>query len=170
MPMLEDVKIRMPKTEKGIKNSYVSCEKRGKFVSDTPNHHRKRLKKSKHDLQCAIDELKQGNWDWTIIKAYYAIHHAANALLSKKKNVFSKDHTCLIVSLKYHNLIDKKLFAELVSIFEGFSDTLSMDIAFEMRKIGQYDVDRWEKLTRDDAEKVLDLAKRFISYVEVELQ
>ena len=168
--MIKDVKMKMPKTTEGIKNFFTSCEKRGRFVPDTPDHYKNRLRKAKHDLQCAIDENGLGNWDWTIIKAYYAIHHAANALLSKKKNVFSKDHTCLVISLKYHNLIGRKLFDELVSIFEGFSDTLSIDIAFEMRKIGQYDVDKWEKLTQDDAEKVLNLAKRFVSYIERELQ
>jgi len=167
---MENVKIKLPKSEKGIENSFQSCEKRKKFLPDTPEHYKKRLRKAKHDLSCAIDELEDGNWDWTIIKAYYAIHHAANALLSKKKGVFSKDHSCLIISLKYNNLIDKKLFNELVSISEKFSDTLSIDIAFEMRKISQYDVDKWEELTKEDAKKVLDIAKKLVSYIEGELK
>jgi uncharacterized protein (UPF0332 family) len=167
--MMKNVKIKIPKTDKGIKNFFISCEKRKKFVSDAPEHYKKRLRKSKHDLHCAIDEFNDGNWDWTIIKAYYAIHHAANALLSKKKGFFSKDHCCLIISLKYHNLIDEKLFNELVCISEEFSDSLSIDIAFEMRKIGQYDVDKWEELTKDDAKQMLDLAKKFVSYSEGEL-
>jgi len=167
--MLKNVKIRMPKTETAVENFFRSCEKRKKFVPDTPEHYRKRLKKAKHDLQRAIDEYDAGCWDWTIIKSYYAMHHAANALLSKEKGVFSKDHSCLIVSLKHYKLIEEKLFNELVSISEEFSDTMSIDIAFEMRKIGQYDVDRWEDLTKDDTRKVLGLAKKFVAYAEGEL-
>lgn len=168
--MLENIKIKMPKTGRAIENSYKSCTKRKKYISDTPENYKKRLKKAKHDLQCAIDELQTCNWDWTIIKAYYAIHHAANALFSKKKELFSKDHSCLIIALKYFDLIDKKFFDELISIAEKFSDTLSIDIAFAMRKIGQYDVNKWEDLTKEDAEKLLEFAKKFLSYIEQELK
>lgn len=164
--MINDVEIKLPKTEKAITNYFLSCKKRRKFVEDTKEHYKKRLKKAKHDLKCAIDEFKDENWDWTIVKAYYAIHHAANALFSKKKNLFSKDHSCLIIALKYHRLIDEKLFNELTNIYEGFSDTLSIGLTFELRKIGQYDVDKWEELTKEDANKVLEIAKKFVSYVE----
>lgn len=164
--MIKDIKIKIPKTEKAIENSLKACEKRRKFVTDTEEHYKKRLKKAKHDLQRAIDEFQGNTWDWTIIKAYYAMHHAANALFSKKKGLFSKDHSCLLIALKYYNLINKEFFDKLVSITEEFSDTLSIDIAFEMRKIGQYDVDKWEELTKEDAEKVLEVAKQFVAYVE----
>lgn len=164
--MIEDVEIKLPKTEKAVENYFFSCENRRKFVADSKEHYKKRLKKAKHDLKCAIDEHKEKNWDWTIVKAYYAIHHAANALFSKKKGLFSKDHSCLVIALKYNKIIDEKLFNELTAIYEGFSDTLSIGLTFELRKIGQYDVDRWEELTEDDAKKVLETAKKFVSYVE----
>ena len=87
-----------------------------------------------------------------------------------QKGFFSKDHSCLIIALKYHKLIDEDLFNELTNIYEGFSDTLSIGLTFELRKIGQYDVDRWEELTEDDSKKVLKIAKKFISYVEEKLE
>ncbi len=164
--MIEEVSINLPKTEKAIANYFLNCNKRKKFVTDTKEHYKKRLKKAKHDLKCSIDEYQNKNWDWTIVKAYYAIHHAANALLSKKKALFSKDHSCLIIALKYNQLIDDYLFNELTNIYEGFSDTLSIGLTFELRKIGQYDVDKWEKLTEEDARKVIETTKKFISYVE----
>lgn len=167
--LIEDVDIRLPKTEKAVKNYFFSCKNRGKFVNDTKEHYKKRLKKTKHDLKCAVDEYESKNWDWTIVKAYYAIHHAANALFSKKEGLFSKDHSCLIIALKYNELIDENLFEELTNIYEGFSDTLSIGLTFELRKIGQYDVDRWEELTEEDARKVLETSKKFISYVEEKL-
>ena len=71
--------------------------------------------------------------------------------------------------MKYHKLINEYLFNELIKVYEGFSDTLSIGLTFELRKIGQYDVDRWEELTEDDAKMVLETAKKFISYVEENL-
>lgn len=164
--MIDEIEIKLPRTRESIERYFLGCKKRKRFVRDAPGHHMKRLKKAKHDLSCALDELDDGNWDWTIVKAYYAIHHAANALFSKEKGMFSKDHSCLIIALKYHNLIDDRLFSRLMRIYEGFSDSLSIGIAFELRKIGQYDVDKWEDLTRDDASMVLETAKEFVSYVE----
>ena len=68
--MIKDVNIKLPKTEKAIENCFINCDKRKKFVIDTKEHYKNRLKKAKHDLKCAIDEYKNKNWDWTIVKAY----------------------------------------------------------------------------------------------------
>lgn len=164
--MLDKIRIKLPQKEASIEKFFCNCEKRKKFVIDTAENYSKRLKKSKHDLNAAISEFKEENWDWTVVKAYYAIHHAGNALLSKEKQLFSKDHSCLIIALKYHNLVDSLLFDKLSKIAEQFHDTLSIDITFELRKIGQYDVEKWEEITKEDAKKVLEIAKEFISYVE----
>lgn len=163
---LEKIKIKLPEKEGSIKKFFCNCEKRKKFVNDTKEHYKKHLGKAKHDLARAIDEFEDECWDWTIIKAYYAIHHAANALLSKKKSQFSKDHSCLIIALKYYNLIDKSLFNELIEINKKFSDVLSLDLTFQLRKISQYDVDEWETLTKEDAELILNIAKKFVKFVE----
>lgn len=166
---LESIKIKLPKSTKALENSFRNCEKRDKFVKDTPNHYKKRLEKSKHDLSRAVAEFSDECWDWTIVKAYYSIFHSANALLSKKMDVFSKDHTCLMIALKYWNLVDKRLFSRLVGIYERFSDIMSMDLTFQLRKLSQYDVDYWHEITKSDAFKVLELAKEFVKYVEGEI-
>ena len=163
---IKEIKIKLPTKEESIKKFFNNCEKRKKFVDDTPEHYKKHLKKAKHDLTRANAEFIDECWDWTIIKAYYSIHHASNALLSKHKQQFSKDHNCLIIALKYYNLIDKSLFEELTKVYGNFSDALSLDLTFQLRKIGQYSVDEWEDLTKQDAELVLDLAKKFIKYTE----
>jgi len=167
--MLKEIEQKLPKTEKAMENFFLSCQEGSKFVTDLPDYYKKRLKKAKHDLKCAIEEYQNKNWDWTIIKAYYSIHHAANSLLSKKKGFFCKDHSCLIVALKYHSLINERLFSELASIYEGFSDTLTIGLTFELRKIGQYEVDKWEDLTEEDAKTVLETSKKFVSYVETDI-
>lgn len=169
MVKIEDIKIKLPKKEGSIKKFFSGCEKRRKFVDDTKDHYKKHLTKAKHDLSRAIAEFKDGCWDWTIIKAYYAIHHGGNALLSKNKNQFSKDHSCLIIALKYYDLIDESLFNELTRINEKFSDILSLDLTFQLRKISQYSVDEWEDLTKEDAELTLNVAKKFIKFIEGKL-
>ena len=166
---IEEVKIKLPEKDESIKNFFLNCEKRNKFVKDTEEHYKKHLKKAQHDLMRAIAEFEDNCWDWTIIKAYYAIHHGGNALLSKCKQQFSKDHSCLIIALKYHEIIDKSLFEELIKINKRFSDILSLDLAFQARKIGQYGIDEWEELTKEDAKLILDISKRFIKFVQEEI-
>lgn len=162
---IEKIEVKLPKKESSIKKFFNNCEKRKKLVIDTEEHYKKHLKKAKHDLMRAIAEFEDECWDWTVIKAYYSIHHAGNALLSKNKNVYSKDHSCLIVALKYYNLIDQALFEELTKINKKFSDVLSLDLTFQIRKIG-YSVDEWEELTKEDAELILNIAKKFVKFVE----
>lgn len=166
---IEEIKNTLPKEKESIRRFFLNCENRKKYVSDTPEHYKKHFKKAKHDLSRAIAEFKDECWDWTIIKAYYSIHHAGNALLSKNKNLFSKDHSCLIIALNYHELIGKDLFERLISINEEFSDILSLDLAFQLRKIGQYSVDEWEQLKKEDAELILNVAKEFVKFTEEKL-
>ena len=161
-----DIKPKTPATDESIKNSFASCDSRKKFVADVAGHYKQHLKKAKHDFSRGEEEFKELCWDWTIIKAYYSIHHAGNALLSKQKGVFSKDHSCLIIALKYWGIIDQAFFDRIIKIYEHFSDALSFDIAFQLRKIGQYSVDEWENLTKEDAELILNLAREFIRFVE----
>ncbi len=166
---IEKLAITLPEKEESITRFFNGCDGRKKFVEDTKDHYKQRLKKAKHDLARAVAEFQDGCWDWTIVKAYYAIHHAGNALLSKYQQKFSKDHSCLIIALKHHNLIEHSLFEELVRINNKFSDVLSLDLTFQLRKISQYNVDEWEELTEEDAELILTVAKRFISFVEGKL-
>ncbi len=166
MMTLDNIEIKLPKTEEAVKKFFENCRQKGRFASDSEEHYKKHFKKAKHDLIRAIAEFQEECWDWTIIKSYYSIHHAANALLSKTKNIFSKDHYCLIVALRFLNLIDETLFSKISSIHNRFSDVGSIDLTFQMRKISQYDVDKWEEITKDDASKILELAKMFINYAE----
>jgi len=163
---IDKLNINLPKEKESIGKFFAGCIERKRIIKDTEGHYEKHLKKAKHDLTRAIAEFDDECWDWTIVKAYYAIHHAANALLSYSKQEFCKDHSCLIIALKYHNLIADDLFESLMDINKRFSDILSLDLMFQLRKIGQYGVDEWDTLTEEDAETILKIAKSFISYVE----
>ena len=166
---LEKINIKLPKKKESVDKFFLGCNKRKKLITDIKEHYKNHFKKAKHDLTRAIAEFEDGCWDWTVIKAYYAIHHAGNALLSKKKNLFSKDHSCLIIALKYWDLIDQELFDELIKIDNLFSDILSLDLTFQLRKISQYNVDEWENITKENAKLILDIATKFLKFVEDKL-
>ena len=163
---LEDITLKLPVRKEGITAFFESCEKRKKFISVNSEEYSKHLKKAKHDLSRAINEYKDRCFDWTIIKAYYAIHHAANALLLRTKGIICKDHSCLIIALKHYEIISEEFFKEISQIHEALSDVLGLDLTFQLRKIGQYSVEEWEKLTDEDAQLVLTIAKKIVSFVE----
>ncbi len=163
---IKEIRIKLPKKPKGIERFYQNCEKRKKFVESESNNYGQHLKKAKHDLYRAIREYEDKCWDWTVVKAYYTIHHAANAILLKKKGLLCKDHSCLIIALKYHNLIEEKLFKDLFSLHESLADVLGLDLTFQLRKLSQYDVNEWEKITEEDASLIISIAKKLVAFVE----
>ncbi|MBI2631647.1 HEPN domain-containing protein [Candidatus Pacearchaeota archaeon] len=202
---IEEIKTKLPKKEEKIEIFYQNCEKRKKFISGDKENHKFHLKKSRHDLFRAIKEFEDKCWDWTVIKAYYALHHAANGLLLKKQGFFCKDHSCLIIALKFYKLINEEQFKELSKLHESFSDIFGFDLTFQLRKIGQYDVYEWENvknsglksgacseflntskiifnfsqsqvwslrknnflsIKEEDAKLIIEVAKKFLSYVE----
>jgi len=164
--VLEDLKSRLPKRKKAIKSFYDTCLSRKKLIKVENSEFTIHLEKAKHDLQRAIKEFEDECWDWTIIKAYYAIHHAANALLVKKFGFFSKDHICLIISLKHLELIPDEFYEKLRVIHSKFSDFSAFELVYSLRKISQYNVVKWKYLSKKDAESVLEFAKRFVKFVE----
>lgn len=163
---IKEIRIKLPKKVRGIERFYQNCEKRKKFIESGKDNYNQHLKKAKHDLYRAIREYEDKCWDWTVVKAYYAIHHAANAILLKKKGLLCKDHSCLIIALKYYELIKGDLFKELSSLHESLADVLGLDLTFQLRKISQYDVNEWEKITEEDASLIISIAKKIISFVE----
>jgi uncharacterized protein (UPF0332 family) len=163
---IEEMQIKLPRESKAIERFYRNCERRKKFIVVANENYKKHLKKSKHDLYRAIKEFQDKCWDWTAIKAYYAIHHVGNALLIKQKGMLCKDHSCLIIALKYYNVIKEDAFRDLSFLHESFSDVLGLDLTFQLRKIGQYNVNEWENITEKDASLVISIAKKFINFVE----
>ncbi|MEK6950367.1 MAG: hypothetical protein AABX13_01435 [Nanoarchaeota archaeon] len=53
-----------------------------------------------------------------------------------------------------------------MGLYERFSDTLSLDLTFQLRKISQYNVDEWDSVTKEDAGLILAVARKFIRFVE----
>jgi uncharacterized protein (UPF0332 family) len=156
----------LPKRKDSIRAFYESCVSRKSFIKIDTMDAIAHLEKAKHDLHRAIKEFEDDCWDWTIIKAYYSIHHAANALLIKKMGIFSKDHICLIIALKYFELIPDEFYNKLRKFHSKFSDYSAFEIVYSLRKISQYNVAKWRKVTKKDAELILDFAKMLVKFVE----
>ncbi|MEK6903435.1 MAG: HEPN domain-containing protein [Nanoarchaeota archaeon] len=165
---IKEIKIKLPTEKESVARFFENCERRKKFISSEKENYKKHLQKAKHDLLRAVKEYEDECWDWTVIKAYYALHHAANALLLKKKGIFCKDHSCLIIALKQYDLIEEKVFKEVSKIHESLADILGLDLTFQLRKLGQYDVNEWENITKEDASLIIDIAKKIVSVAENE--
>lgn len=182
--LLEELKSKIPKRKRSIENFFNSCMERKSFVKTDSQEYVLHLEKSKHDLNRALKEFEDKCFDWTIIKAinnpttphpeflpqtYYAVHHAANALLIKKQGMFSKNHICLLVALKYLNLIPEEFYQKLREIHSKFSDFSAFEITYSLRKISQYSVAKWKELTENDTKAILLFAKQFVAFVEGEV-
>lgn len=167
--MLEEMKSGLPKSKEAIEGFFNSCVARKRFLEDKSQNFYIHLEKAKHDLMRAIAESEDKCYDWTIVKAYYAMHHAANSLLIKKRSMFSKDHICLIVALKHFELISDKFYEKLREIYSEFSDFSAFEMTYSLRKISQYDVIKWKQISEEDAKIVLGFSKEFIKFVEEEV-
>jgi len=164
--LFNEINVKFPKTDKRLKKSYESCEKRKKFVELSKDSYQEHLELAKDDLNSIKTDLENKNWRWVITKSYYAIFHATNALLVNKLGFFSKDHLCAVIALKKENLIHEELYKELGDIYERFSDIFGFAIIFEARKLSQYDTEKWKELTEEDAKITKDFAYKFVSSVE----
>ncbi|MFH0799021.1 MAG: HEPN domain-containing protein [Pseudomonadota bacterium] len=79
-----------------LKGKYDECvkNKRIKTFSDGPRLIGKELGVAKKDLEVARKGLVDSQWKWSIIQAYYAMFHAARALLFAK-SLNEHSHYCL---------------------------------------------------------------------------
>ena len=85
---IKEIKLKLPEKKESVEKFFFNCEKRRKFITEDKKNYENHFKKAKHDLYRALKEFEDKCWDWTVIKAYYAIHHAANSLLLKKRGFF----------------------------------------------------------------------------------
>lgn len=166
--IFEEINVRFPKDDLKIEKSFENCKKRKKFVDVSKDNYLSHLEMAKDDLVSLKTDFDNMNWRWTVIKAYYAIFHATNALLINKLGFYSKDHVCAVVALKKENLITKELYIDLGSVYKRFSDIFGFAIIFEARKLSQYDVLKWKELGKEDANIAKEFATKYVSFVEEE--
>jgi len=168
--LFNEINVKFPKTWERLEKSFDNCKKRKKFIEIPNESYIKHLELAKDDLISIKTDFENKNWRWVVTKSYYAVFHATNALLVKKLGFFSKDHLCAVIVLKKEKLISKEFYEELGRIYERFSDIFGFALVFEVRKLSQYDTEKWKELTTTDAMISKNFAQKFISYVEGECQ
>lgn len=112
---------------------------------------KKLISKAERSLKAARRLYKNGDYDFSVSRAYYAMFYCAESLLLTQEMSFSK-HTAVIAAFgKYFaktGLIPSTLHSYLLT-------------AFKDRQIGDYEVIK--EITKSEAEATLKNAKEFIS-------
>lgn len=95
--------------------------------SSDENEIRGHIEKSEHNLKFIQDNLKIGYFDWCITGCYYAVYHAALALIIAKGYI-SKNHDatlCILIKEYYkQGGIDKRDIELINKFFLDYQDLL----------------------------------------------
>lgn len=164
--VLDELDSHLPRTAQELENAHRACDERKKFISVPNREFAAYLEKAKSDLERVESDYLAEGWDWVVVKSYYAIHHASNALLVRFQGKFSKDHICTILALKRLNLIPASFYDGMRAIYSKFSDFTAFDLTYLMRKVGQYDVRKWKDIDKNDADAIYSFAKEFLGFAE----
>ena len=89
----------------------------------------KELKAAESDLETAQRSVKQKNYKWATIQAYYAMFHAARTLLYYK-GYREKSHYCLMLAMKSFYVSEGKMEMRLAE---------SLQMARSLRESADYD-------------------------------
>lgn len=98
---------------------FDECIKKGKIVRFPAARKlvSKELAVAKEDLATAQKSIKQKNFKWATIQAYYAMFHSARTLLYHK-GYREKSHYCLILAMKAFYVRGGVLEMRLVETFQ----------------------------------------------------
>ncbi len=164
--MIENIISTLPRNKESVYKGFCNCRKLKKYILVSEKEFAPHLEKAKSDLSKIRADFENEAWDWVVIKSYYSIHHAINALLIRFQGFYSKDHFCAILALKNFDLVPSDIYEKLRKISTKFSDFTGFEISYSLRKIGQYDVIRWKQLSKEDASKIYNFTKEFVAFVE----
>jgi uncharacterized protein (UPF0332 family) len=134
-----------------MSSEFDNCiEKRG-LKKENPNKDmiNKELKEAENDFNEATDSFEDKSFKWCIIQSYYAMFHAAKALVMSK-GYREKSHYCLEIALN-------ELFIKTGRIDEKFLDMF--DETMGARKDADYGL----IYSPDTAQEALDNSGEFIA-------
>jgi len=113
----------------------------------------KELQGAKYDLEKARGSLKTGDFKWATIQAYYAMFHAARALLYSR-GFREKSHRALLVALEELFVRTGKLDR---SSFDAFRN------AMDLREEADYGM----VFSKSSAERVVENAENFLDRIQM---
>lgn len=114
--------------------------------------------KADRRFESAKDEFDKGNYDFSVVHAYYSIFYLAAALLLTKDLRFSK-HSAVHAAFGQYFAKTEEVSTELHRILLK---------TFEMRSNGDYEY--MLKITKEEAGKTLDDAEIFIRKIKKKLK
>jgi uncharacterized protein (UPF0332 family) len=134
--------------------NFEECLKRGKIkeFSQGKSLLTKEIKTAEKDLLDGKEGFEREKYKWTTIQSYYAMFHAARALLYNK-NYREKSHYCLIIALRH-------LYVENGQLSFHFIEILQKGKA--LREDADY-YDDWSKV---GASEMLKFAEEFLNKVK----
>ncbi len=107
----------------------------------------KELKVAQKDWRSAKQSLKDKNYKWSTIQAYYSMFHVARALLYNK-GYREKSHYCLVVAIR-------ELYVNKGLLNYSFVEAL------QLGKTLRENADYHEDFSQSGAEKMVSKAKEF---------
>jgi uncharacterized protein (UPF0332 family) len=133
---------------------FDDCLKKGKIVS-FPLARKlvaKELKAAEGDLETAQRSVKQKNYKWATIQAYYAMFHAARSLLYHK-GYREKSHYCLMLAMKAFYVSEGKMEMRLAE---------SLQMAKSLRESADYD----NVFDKNSSVSLVDQAVEFVKVAQ----
>lgn len=111
----------------------------------------KEIRESRNDLESAQKSLRELDYKWTIIKAYYSMFHAGKSLVMSAGYI-EKTHDCLIVAVE-ELFIDKGILPR------------SMVVDFRNAKTAREAADYGLTYGKDSAEGTVQNAEQMFQFV-----
>jgi len=109
----------------------------------------KEIASAEYDLYRSKESMKNEDYKWASVQAYYSMFHAAKALVLKK-GYREKSHYCLIIAIRELYVKDGKMDGEL-------ADTL--ELCMHLR----HDADYGLIYDKESAEAAIRYAQHFLS-------
>jgi uncharacterized protein (UPF0332 family) len=133
---------------------YEECLKKGKLTkySRGKTIAVKELQEAKEDYKTALESVHSGNYKWATVQSYYAMFHAARALLYSN-GMREQSHYCLIVGIKELYVKPGKLKITYIE---------AMQEAKSLREAADYH----GKWSEESCNKILKQAENFLKETE----
>src|SRR4030042_26872 len=109
----------------------------------------KEITTAEYDLERSKESMKDEDYKWASVQAYYSMFHAAKALVLKK-GYREKSHYCLIIAIR-------ELYVKAGKMKEEFADTL--ELCMHLR----HDADYGLIYDQESAETAIRYAQHFLS-------
>ena len=135
-------------------NEFEVClERRAlvRFEGDRSDAVAKEMDAARSDLLTAGESLERENWKWAIVQGYYAMFHAARALVLREGYV-EKSHQCLLVAFR--------------TLFGAEGPGRDLASALAQARALREDADYGSEYDEDSARTVCAAAEKFLVFAE----